>query len=360
VRALPHRQRGIAILTAMLVVAIATVIAVNLLWETGVDLQRTENLLTKDQTREFALAGEAFATVRLEADARSDGPAGIDSLDEDWAFGSPRYAGQDKRPFVVPVDAAVIAIYGEDMQGLFNLNNLVDSAGKPREVFVEQFTRLLQSFGGEEIENPVDPSLAAALTDRVVDWIDPDTQAGLSGAEEDVYTSRPVPHRAANFWFVSVSELMAIEGMTPEIYAALEANVIALPPLDTGKPTTLNVNTAMPAVIASLGTGLTADMVTSPAQPYQDVSEFVNDLQPLLTGPFDARFTELLATSSGWFRSTVTTSIGQTRTTLYSLLELTENGQVRTRLRTWDAPVLNIPELGAQPAAPVEQQATDS
>ena len=41
------RQRGIAVLTAILVVAIATVLAVNLLWGTSVDIQRTQGLLAQ-------------------------------------------------------------------------------------------------------------------------------------------------------------------------------------------------------------------------------------------------------------------------------------------------------------------------
>lgn len=333
-RSPPRRQRGIALLMAVLVVAIATLIATNLFWTTSVDVQRTENLLLKDQTREYCLGGEAFVTLVLEDDARSDGPAGIDTLAEDWAVGSPLYNGNVREPLVLPFDLGTGTGFIEDMQGRFNLNNLVDSTGKPREVFVEQFTRLLQAL---EMETPPDPGLAAALTDRIVDWIDAGTEPGLSGAEDDVYTSRPVPHRAANFWFVSPSELLAIEGMTPELYTALEPHVAALPPLDSGKPTTLNVNTATSVVIASLGPGLSAaDGQALAAGRYDDASAFIEDLQGTLTGPFDPRFTELLSTNSGWYRSTVTTSIGSTRTTLYSLLELTESGQVRPRLRNFD------------------------
>lgn len=324
--ALPARQRGVAVLTAMLVVTIATVIAVNLLWETGVDLQRTENLLLKDQAREYCLGGEAAAVILLEDDARNDGPEGRDDLGEAWA----KLAGQP--PF--PIEGGELRGTIDDLQGRFNLNNLIDGSGKPREEFVEQFQRLLLAL---PLETPIDPGTAATLTDRIVDWLDPDTVPGLDGAEDDLYTSRQPPQRAANFWFVSVSELLAIEGMTAELYAALEPNVAALPPpTSAGDPTFLNVNTAPAAVLASLATtaGI-PDVQEFVGQAYDDKSQFVDDFQLAVQG-YDQRLTPWLATGSRWFRATVTTSIGPTRATLYSLIERRAPNDLRVRLRSYD------------------------
>ena len=44
-----NRQGGVAVLTAILVVAIGTIIAVNLMWQATLDLRRTESALAADQ-----------------------------------------------------------------------------------------------------------------------------------------------------------------------------------------------------------------------------------------------------------------------------------------------------------------------
>ncbi len=47
--AVAARQQGVAILTAMLVVALGTVIAVNLMWSASLDLRRTASAVAADQ-----------------------------------------------------------------------------------------------------------------------------------------------------------------------------------------------------------------------------------------------------------------------------------------------------------------------
>jgi general secretion pathway protein K len=317
----PRQQRGIAVLTAMLVVAIATVLAVNLLWQTSVDLQRTENLLLRDQANEYNLGGEVFAILLIAEDGREDGPEGSDDAGEGWGA-----------PLIQPIEGGEIRGLVEDMQGRFNLNNLVDGAGKPREVLVDQFQRLLLAL---PLETPIDPGTAATLTDRIIDWIDPDTEPGLSGAEDDVYTSRLPPQRPANFWFTSSSELLAIEGMTPELFAALEATVTALPPRIDGQPTAINVNTATLPLLASLAPNLGPLDV----EPFRDGRctdpvDFIEDFQQEIP----AELVPQLRCGTSWFRATVTTTIGSARATMYSLIERRGPTDVRTRLRSYDVP----------------------
>jgi general secretion pathway protein K len=317
----PGKQRGIAALTAVLVVTLATVLAVNMLWQTSVELRRTELLLTQDQARQYSLGAEAYAAVLLAEDVRSDGGGGTDTRGELEA------ANQQAR---FPVDGGVIDAYVEDAAGRFNLNNLVNQSGRRARVAAEQFQRLLLVL---PLERPLDAGTAANLTDAVVDWLDPDQAPELNGAEDDVYTGRQPAYRPANFWFTSTSELLAIAGFTPEIYAALEPNVAALPPRVDGVPHNININTATPAVLASLAPDVSIDSLEAvTGGEWAAPAEFF----AVYPKPIEPEMQILLNVRSNWFLLTVSTSLGSARSTMYSLLE--RNGQtVKARLRTFDA-----------------------
>jgi general secretion pathway protein K len=312
------RQSGIAALTAILVVAIATVLAVNLLWQTSVDLRRTETLLLQDQARQYDLGGEEFARFGLAEDFRDDGDSGPDTLQENWA-----------KPLSFDVEAGKLEGFLQDQQGRFNLNGLIDKEGKRVPEVADQFQRLLTLL---PLERPLDPGTAAALTEATIDWIDPDQSPELNGAEDDQYTGRQPPYRPANFWITSTSELLAVEGFTGEIYAALQPHVSALPPRADGKQWTLNVNTATDLVLASLLPNVgPLDVEPFLNGAYEAEADFLEDFRTVGEIP-----PEKVGIKSDWFLLTVTATIGTAQSTMYSLLE--RNGEVvRTRLRTFDA-----------------------
>lgn len=307
------RQRGVAVLTAVLVVALATVLAVNLLWQGSVDLRRTETLLLQDQARQYNLGGEELARVFLAKDYRNN-PGKEDTTKEIWAT-----------PLKRDFEGGFFEGWLLDQQGRFDLNSLVGANGQPDEKATRQFVRML---GLLPLESPLDASTATALMEATVDWIDPDSAPQLNGAEDDRYTSRQPPYRPANFWFVSVSELQAVEGYTAEIYAALEPHVTALPPAEAERRK-INVNTATDVVLASLVDNQSLDSVEPLLnQEYQEVSDFLDD------SGFNLDKNDI-AVKSDWFLLTVTTSIGTTQSTLYSLLER-QGENVTVRLRSFD------------------------
>ena len=89
-----------------------------------------------------------------------------------------------------------------DLNGRFNLNNLVDGP-QPVASQVQRYERLLRALR-------LDPGIAKA----VVDWIDPDFAAGTSGAEDQRYLQSAPAYRAANRAFVHISELRLVRGIT--------------------------------------------------------------------------------------------------------------------------------------------------
>ena len=224
------RQRGVALVTALLVVSLATVAAVAMATRLHVDVRRTGNLLHGEQAYAYALAAESWAEVILRRDA---GDSKVDTLAEDWATALPPIA----------VEGGFVSGRIEDLQGRFNVNNLVGADGKPSKPDLEYFKRLL---GLLEME----PGLATTL----LDWIDADIDATFpDGAEDDIYLLETPPYRAANRPLVSTSELRLVKGYSAEIIALLEPYITALP-----EPTALNVNTASPLVLQALHADLAA------------------------------------------------------------------------------------------------------
>ena len=231
-----HRQRGVALLTAILVVAIGTLLATNLMWLSTLDQQRTASAMASDQGLQYALGAEAWASDILQQDLE-DSPDS-DHLGEIWAT--------DIDP--LPIEGGFIHGALEDLQGRFNLNNLVNLEGEADEVMVAQFERLLRLV-------EIDPGVAGA----VIDWLDPDSEPRFPiGGEDDAYSRADPQYVAANGMITSPSELMAINGIDAEGFARIAPYVTALP-----RGTRLNVNTASEFVLASLSDEIDPNVAAS-------------------------------------------------------------------------------------------------
>jgi general secretion pathway protein K len=286
-------QQGVALVTALLVVALATVAAVAMATRQHVDMRRTGNLLHGEQAYSYALAAESWAQVILRRDARE---STYDSLDEDWASALPP----------IPVDGGFVSGHVTDLQGRFNVNNLVGDDGKPDNNSIEYFKRLLNVL-------QVDPALAASL----LDWIDADIIATFpDGAEDDTYLLEDPPYRAANRRLVSISELRLVHGFTDEVMKILEPYVTALPEM-----TTINVNTATAEVLLALHENMTEQGVEMllayrEEHPFESKQDFLSNdaLAGLgITGGVDV--------SSHWFLVLTDVSVGIGKAQLESVLK---------------------------------------
>lgn len=237
-------QHGMALVVALLVVAMVTVTAVELSWRFDLSVSRSGNRWHGIQARAYIEGAENLAKIVLLTD-REETP-GIDSLEEIWA--------QEAQPF--PTDEGYVVARLEDAQGRFNLNMLAAKVQTTKtdlqdwERFTasqKHFIRLLQTFELEE--GPIDTPTAVGITEAIIDWLDQDDNpTGFNGAERDYYAQLEPPMTIANRRMVSVSELLVVKGITPELYQALLPLVIALP-----EQAKLNVNTMPLKLIQSLG-----------------------------------------------------------------------------------------------------------
>ena len=305
------RQRGVALVTALLVVSLATVAAVAMATRFQVDMRRTGNLLNGEQAYAYAMAAESWAYVILRRD-RADNKH--DSLDEEWSTALPP----------IPVEGGFVNGRIEDLQGRFNVNNLVGNQGGVDTVQLDYYKRLLELL-----------DLEAALAPALQDWMDADINATFpDGAEDDEYLLADLPYRAGNRPLTDISELRLIKGYTPEVLAVLEPHVTALP--DT---TVININTATPVVLQALHAELdesdielliTARDVEQEGEPFTDIKAFLaSDALAGLELAVD------VDVQSDWFNVLTDVSVGRGQARLESRILRGDNTQqVVSRTRT--------------------------
>jgi general secretion pathway protein K len=219
-------QRGVAAITAILIVAVAASAATLMLAQQSATLDQAMLVSSRAQADQYARAGLDWARGVLAQDARTAGA--WDSLDEGWA-----------QPIAaLPAERAMVSGAIVDEQSKFNLNNLVEGNTKS-DAQVQAFQRLLKSL-----------DLAPELSEAVVDWIDPDADlTGTAGAEDAYYLSLKKPYRAANNPMIQVEELYRVRGFDAAAVAKLKPYVTALTPPASR---TVNVNTASDLVLAAL------------------------------------------------------------------------------------------------------------
>jgi general secretion pathway protein K len=227
------RQRGAALILAMLVAALAATVAVALASEQQRWFADVGNRRDQVQAQSLALAGVQWARQILNDDARS---GTLDYLGEPWAYPLP------------PTPIANGAIEGriEDAQGRFNLNNL--ALDTP--VGTAERLRLARLFSAKGI----DPG----MLDAIADWIDADSAPRANGAEDAYYAQRSITALAANAPLVRVAEFTSVRGASANAWAALAPDIAALP-----AGTTLNINTANADVIGAAIPDLAGDKLAS-------------------------------------------------------------------------------------------------
>lgn len=245
------RQRGIALITAVLIVAIVATVAAHLSLGQQVWVRQAQNLNDRAQADTVTKAAFQWAMLILDEDAKKT--QGTDNLTEDWARPLPP----------LPVESGAIQGQIVDAQGLFNLNNMLRN-NAPSQPDIGVFQRLLRNIG-------LDP----VLSEAVVDWLDGDSQTRPAGAEDSEYLTLQPPYRAANQLIQSVEELRLIRGFDAAAVEKLRPLVAALP-----KATAININTASAPLLSALFPNLplsTAQQLVAARDktPFKDVGQLI-------------------------------------------------------------------------------------
>ncbi len=221
-------ERGVALLTVLLLVAVMAVIAVAVLDDVRFAIRRSSNMEALGQAQWYALGAESLARSRLEA---------VLARNPDYVTLEGGWSGL---PVVYPIQNGAIRMRLIDRGACFNLNSVVSGE---LELYVlnplggAQFRHLLVALEIPEAE-------ASRLADALVDFIDSDAELRPLGAEDPVYLRSPSPRRTAGTLLAEETELRTIQGFTPELYGRIRPFVCALP---FPQLTTININTLSPA-----------------------------------------------------------------------------------------------------------------
>ena len=322
-------EQGVALLTAIILVALAAVVATAIAWQSSLSARRAVAVFTVAQSLALAEGAEAMAAYALR-DNRKKSPQLV-APNQNWAK---PYGPVEIEP------GAVLEASLEDQTGKFNLNSVVMAPAGPgpgapaapgappaakggwvgNPAGVAQFETLLQALN-------LDVSYAA----RLVDWIDSDDQPTFPGGGEDSYYLAQVPaHRVPNLPLTSISELLAM-GMDRASYDRLAPLVTALPP-----NTKLNICTAPGEVLDAISGVRSYALDPKQLALQRQQNPCFPDLAGFTSGMSATQKAGLsIGTTSAFFRLRTWITIGTTRFSLYSLIEQDQSGQTRPILRTF-------------------------
>lgn len=330
------KQKGIALITALLIVTLATTAAVAITAELQREIRRNGNILHHEQAYVYAIAAEDFARYGLKLDHDDNK---TDHLHELW----------NTIPIAEDIEGGTLEAKLSDLQGLFNLNSLANN----KAIDKARFERILRNIGltATEIQQ---------ITASLLDWLDIGQDSSSPyGAEDDFYqglVEPQKPHLAANRLISDLSELRLIKGFNHEILTKLRIKNSTDP--KTGQELTpifsvlpeysvININTAPAEVLKSLDIKITDKianeiiakrdgdaLLNGSASPFKTVNDFKTYLDSIQVKDID---TSSLSVTTEYFSLKAKTAVGQSKIHLYSLLKRETTGFSRVVSRNQGA-----------------------
>ena len=308
---LAKRDRGIALIIVMIMVAALTVIVTGFAYSMRVEAKLARNTRFNPDMDWLGRSGVELARYLLSK--RAPGEEQMDALHQKWA-GGPGRVGMDAMAELEPWEQlpmtnvklgnGTFSIKITDMERKLNIN----SAPEPLLRYI------LEMHGG------VDATDVDIFIDSLRDWMDPDENPGLNGAESDFYLSEYPPYYSKNGPLDHITELKLVQGFKdqPSIYNVFAKNFTAI------SGGLINVNTASAQVLELLPgmDPFIADEIVmyraGPDGPYRSPNQIGAVLEPFGMDPGSIQ--QFLATESATFEVEITAKIGTQQRKYISLL----------------------------------------
>ena len=321
-------HRGIALISVLLIVALASILVTKMTGTLILQLQRTANVMSNQQAYWYALGAESFAKTVLKATFNED--EDVTDLSQFWAQGETSY----------PVEGGRITGEILDLQACFNLNALRNSnttSGNSSNDKTEarlSFERLLVAL---ELDD-VDEFTAESLSDSLVDWLDEDSSIVSAGSAEDSdYSGRKFPYLAANNYLASVGELRAIANFTPATIQALKEYVCVIPDSDLHA---ININTISPEhtvllqALFDISSSDASEMLGErDAEGYDNVADFFA-LPSVASASLTDDIKQQIVIDSDYFKLKTIASFNNSNVDLNSVLQVSNNTDLQVIARS--------------------------
>ena len=292
-----NSQRGVALLTILLLVVSITVVAGAMLASQKIAIRRSGLLFDQNQLLQDINAGQQLAVTLIRADAKLND---TDSMQDIWAQPIPPYT----------LGGHSIGIELRDEGSRFNINNLYHN-GAVDTTALAVFQRLLTQLN-------LEPDIAIA----VLDYQDTDSEVYQDGGDESVvYTqqsNRGADKNLPNQALLSIDQLAEVKGVNAEVLAALRPYITAVPYY-----LPININTASPVLLAALAEGASSQQMQSVVElRAKQAFGSIDDVWqlPILSSVKEEQrkaLTPLLAVDSQAFMALITASdnatVGQAR-----------------------------------------------
>lgn len=265
---LASRQQGAALIVALLIVAIVSIMGTEMASRLQLQVKRASNIKDNNQAYWYAMGAEQFARKSIQQLLKDNKE--VINLEQPWT-----------EEVTYPLEGGGINAQLSDRQTCFNLNALAAEPGNNNNdnnqvAELAAFERLLTN-----AEIDISSYEAEVMRDSLADWVDGDSQMRTYGAEDSHYEALVNPYLAANALLVNKSELRLINGVEQKWLAKLLPLVCALP---DNKELKINVNTIDEehAAVLSAITGIAisdAKSIISNRDPkgYETIEEFLQE-----------------------------------------------------------------------------------
>lgn len=292
-----QRQRGVAVITALLLTTLAVTIVASLFWTQQVQVRSMENQRLHLQTKWILRGGidwAKFALVRFNKPGKT-------SLNDPWAITlAETQLDQyiDRERVQGEIFDATLSGRIVDAASRYNLTNL-SQGPQVDEKQVAVYRRLL-------VNLQIDPALARRTAEMVAKS-SPPAPIPLS-QDPNAPPAPPIPPRTtAPMALTQLDDLLAIPGYTPDVIRKLRDFAIVLPTMVGDQvvgQTAVNVNTASPEVISALMPGFSLSQAQAlvarrKQADYNNPAEFVAQLYGV--PPDSQPEQQMYSITSEWF-----------------------------------------------------------
>lgn len=322
-------ERGAALLTVLLLVAILAVIAALMLERASLANNLAVNSADRNMARWSSFGLEAVSLQQISELKQAGGRLPVITRDEiamTWDVPLDNGFGQTGAGRITARDGGVC----------FNVNGLVTGdngsfAANP--LGIEQFVRLANVL-------QIDQRQAQELGAAIADWIDSDQQIEPGGAEDGYYLRLETPYRTGGQLIHDIAELRAVRGMTDDVYTVLKPWLCALPVAQLSQ---YNINQMRPEQFPLLASLLPASYSSArvseilrgrPPEGFASVLSFWNAVgQNQAAVRPEAQQQAVIDTR--WFALEMSVRIGDTTFTQYALVDGQKRPAELVR-RIWD------------------------